>query len=344
MKKILLVKMTSMGDLIQCLPAITDAADAVPGIQFDWVVEESFTDIARLHPNVHRIISLPYRRWKKNKWDALRSGELRDFYKELRRDHYDMVIDAQSNIKSAVVTRLSRGLRLGLDAKSVREYSAQFAYQKTIRVDRNQNHAERMRQLMAALIGYEQPKTPANYGIHEAIEPIPGLELPEKFVLMTHICSGQVKLWPEPFWKTVIADLVQSGFSILLPWWSAEEKERSLRLKSNHENVHLLPPLHLAQKAFVLSKAFAAISLDTGLAHMAAALNTPNITLYGPSNPKHVGAYGNHQIHICASAPACSPCAKTKCSYTGPTTYTPACMASITPAQVLSAFYSNFGA
>lgn len=340
MKKILLVKLTSMGDLIQFLPALTDAAQAIPGIQFDWVIEESFTDVARLHPTIDNIISLPYRRWKKNKIQALRSGEISDFWKRLRHQQYDLVIDTQSNLKSAFVTRLTRGLRLGLDAKSVREYGAHFAYQKTISVNRDQNHAARLRQLMATHLGYELPKTPAHYGINKATLPVLDFELPEQFIFITHICSTPIKLWPEPFWQTVVDDIASSGFSIILPWWSAEEKARSLRLKSNHDNVQLLPPLNLTEKASVISKATACISLDTGLAHMAAALDIPNVTLYGSTNPKHVGAYGANQIHVSATGPSCSPCIKTNCTYEGFSNYKPACMETITPQEVLRAFYA----
>lgn len=340
MKTILLVKITSMGDLIQMLPALTDASQCIPGIRFDWVVEESFQEIAQLHPSVNTIITLPYRTWKKNLKKALMSGEIGQFLRRLRNKKYDMVIDAQSNLKSATVTMLTKGRRYGLDSKSVREYGAHFAYQKQIAISRDQNHAERMRKLMANFLGYTKPETPADYGINKEALPILDLDLPEKYLFLNAICSNKDRLWPEPYWKTVINDLVESGYDIVLPWWSQEEKERMLRLKGNHQRVHLIPPLNLLEKARVLSNARAAISVDTGLAHMAAALEVPNVTLYGQTSAKLTGAYGKNQVHLSAKGPSCSPCLRMKCNYKGPTQYKPACLESIYPQQVLEAVYA----
>lgn len=340
MKKVLLVKITSMGDLIQMLPALTDAARAIPGIQFDWLAEESFQDIPSLHPTVNQIITLPYRRWKKNIKQAIASGEIKAFLKKLRAQRYDMVIDAQSNLKSAVISLLAKGTRYGVDKTSVREYGAHFMYNKKITIDRDQNHAHRLRQMMASFLQYPLPDTTAEYGIR--VEDLPAIDfvLPERFVFITAIASCANKLWPEDYWQIVVDDLVQSGYEIVIPWWSQEEKQRALRLQNNRVAVHLLPTLSLAQKANVLARATASISLDTGLAHMAAALNIPNVTLYGPIDSKHCGTHGYKQVHLNADNPPCSPCLSTKCSYKGMTEYEPACMASIKPKQVLSSFHS----
>lgn len=334
MKKILLVKITSMGDLIQMLPALTDAAKAIPGIQFDWVAEESFKEVPQLHPNINKIITLPYRSWKKH---GINWQEVKAFWRNLRAEKYDMVIDAQSNLKSAFVTKLARGKKYGLDGKSVREYGAHFFYNNTIAIDRKQNHAQRMRQLMANFLEYPVPDTVADYGIINANLPPLSFQLPEKFVFITHLCSCKDRLWPEPYWETLIDSLVQQGYAIVLPWWSEEEKARAERLKKNRENCHLIPPLTLSEKACVLAKATAAISVDTGLAHMAAALNVPNVGLYGPTNPAFTGAWGQNQVHLQATGPACVPCLKTTCSYQGPSQFRPACLETIKPDVVLDA-------
>lgn len=340
MKRILIVKITSMGDLIQLLPAITDAANAIPGIRFDWVVEESFKAVPRLHPAIDKLIYLPYRRWKKNIVQSVKSGEVSRFLNDLRSQQYDMVIDAQSNLKSAFVTMLTKGTRYGLDSKSVREYGAHLAYQKKISVNRDQNHAKRMRELMATFLEYPEPKTAADYGIDKDRLPAVNFELPEKFIFVTAISSSKDRLWPEPFWQEVLDDVVRAGYDVVLPWWSPEEKERILRLKNNNERIHMIPPLDLTQKAAILAKAVAAISIDTGLAHMAAALNIPNVTLYGPTSAKLTGAYGDEQVHLSASGPSCSPCLRTKCRYQGESQFKPACLETITPRQVLNSFYA----
>ncbi|MBA3536717.1 MAG: lipopolysaccharide heptosyltransferase I [Tatlockia sp.] len=338
-KKILITKITSMGDLIQTLPAITDAVKAIPGLRFDWIAEESFQEIPRLHPSVDRIITLPYRRWKKNKWQALKSGEVSRFLQELRSEQYDMVIDAQSNLKSAFVSSLARGRKFGLDGQSVHEYGAHLAYHEKVRVNRKQNHANRLRQMMAALLDYELPKTQADYGINPAHLPSLDIHLPEKFVMAIPISSSSNKLWPEPYWHEVIQDVVNAGYEVVLPWWSDEEKARALRLKHNSPQIHLLPILTLSQKASVLSRATATISIDTGLAHMAAMLNIPNVCIYGSSDPSLCGTIGNKQIHLTANGPSCSPCSRAKCTYEAVSQNKPACLETIKPEQVLSSFY-----
>ncbi|MBA2655479.1 MAG: lipopolysaccharide heptosyltransferase I [Tatlockia sp.] len=338
-KKILLVKITSMGDLIQTLPALTDATKAFPGINFDWVVDESFQEIPRLHPSVDKTIVFPYRRWKKNKWKAWQSGEVSQFLKELRSVDYDMVIDVQSNIKSAILSLFTKGRTHGLDSQSVHEYGAHFAYSKKITINRQQNHAERVRQMMAKFLGYKIPQDQADYGVNSSLLPSLDFSLPEKFIMAIPIASTINKLWPEPYWQQVIQDLVRSDYDVILPWWSNEEKARALRLKNSNPRIHLLPPLNLTQKASVLARAQAVISIDTGLAHMAGMLNIPNICIYGSSNPLLCGTIGHKQIHLTARGLACSPCSSSQCTYQGLSQYKPACLETIKPQQVLTSLY-----
>lgn len=328
-----------MGDLIQMLPALTDAARAIPGVQFDWVVEESFKEIPSLHPNVNQIITLSYRRWKKDILSCIQNGEASHFLRQLRQHTYEMVIDTQSNLKSAFVTLLAKGIRHGLDRKSVHENGANLAYQKKFYVNPSQNHTHRMREMLAIILGYEQCTTVADYGIVKEQLPLLDFPLPDKFIFMTPITSRKEKLWPAPFWQKVIQEVLSGGYEIILPWGNHEERDRSIQLKNNNPLIHVLPSLDLSQKARVLSKATASISLDTGLAHMAAALDIPNVCLYGPTDPHLVGTIGKKQIHLTANGPACAPCLKTKCSYQGTSQYKPACLETITPQRVLDAFY-----
>ena len=339
-KKILIVKTTSMGDLLQLFPALTDADRCFPGIKFDWVVEESFQEIPRLHPTINKIIAISYRKWKNNFTIDLINGAIKQSLQELRRHTYDMIIDAQSNLKSALISKCARGTTYGLDWRSVREYGANFAYQHKIHVARDQNHAERMRQLMAKFLGYPLQRCIADYGIDKNILPSLDFNLPAAFIFVTPISSRKTQTWPESFWKDVLNDIVATGYSVVLPWWSDHEKHLVLRLKNNNIHIQVLPPLTLSQKATVLSRAKASISLDTGLAHMAAALEIPNVSLYGPTNATLTGTVGFGQIHLSATSPACAPCLRTKCNYTGDSFHNPACFASIKPQQVLESLYS----
>ncbi|HEY7883397.1 MAG TPA: glycosyltransferase family 9 protein, partial [Cellvibrionaceae bacterium] len=120
MNRVLIVKLSSMGDLVQALPAVSDAARAMPDTRFDWVVDETFAEVPAWHPAIDRVIVSAHRRWRKQFWASVNSGQLRDFYRTLREREYSVVVDAQTSLKSALVTRLARGERRGPDKHSVR--------------------------------------------------------------------------------------------------------------------------------------------------------------------------------------------------------------------------------
>jgi heptosyltransferase-1 len=127
---VLLIKTSSMGDVIHALPALTDAMRAIPGIRFDWVVEEAFQEIPAWHPAVDRVIPVALRRWRKKPLKALISGEWRRFKRALRERQYDLVLDSQGLMKSAWLAQKARGPRAGFDKKSAREPLASWFYQK----------------------------------------------------------------------------------------------------------------------------------------------------------------------------------------------------------------------
>ena len=129
MMRVLIVRLSSMGDLVQTMPALTDAARARPDIRFDWVVDESFAQVATWHPSVETVIPSAFRRWRREPLRAYRSGEARAFLKKLRAQKYDLVVDVQCELKSALAARLARGVRHGYDRASVHEWGAQAFYQ-----------------------------------------------------------------------------------------------------------------------------------------------------------------------------------------------------------------------
>jgi heptosyltransferase-1 len=128
--KVLIIKTTSMGDVIHTLPALTDAGKNITGIRFDWVVEKPFAEIPALHPLVDTVIPVHIRKWRKNWFKALRSPEWKEFREAIQAKHYDYIIDAQGLMKSALIVRLAKGLRCGLNWKSAREPLASLCYKK----------------------------------------------------------------------------------------------------------------------------------------------------------------------------------------------------------------------
>ncbi len=318
-KRALLIKLTSMGDLVHALPALTDAARAIPGIQFDWVVDEAFADVPSWHPAVKNIIPSAHRRWKKNLRQSIFSGELRKFYQNLNADDYDLILDTQNNIKSAAITWLRRGSSHGLDKNSVRERPAHWAYNTHHPADKSLHAVQKQRQLFSQALGYPLPDTPPDYGIDRQRMPTPAIRLEEKFLIFVHNASWSTKLWPEQHWHSVIEMAANDGFQVLLPCGNEEEQQRSMRLADGHNNALALPKLKLTEVAGLMLKASGAISCDTGLCHMAGMLGLPTVSFYGPTNYQRIGAVGDNQAHLIADGSQfpCAPCYRRQCNFNG---------------------------
>ncbi|WP_191489839.1 lipopolysaccharide heptosyltransferase I [Pseudomonas sp. FEN] len=310
--RVLLVKTSSLGDVIHALPALTDAARAIPGIRFDWVVEEGFAEIPGWHPAVDKVIPMAIRRWRNNLWQTIKSGEWQRFKQSLRANRYDLVIDAQGLVKSALLTRYVKAPVAGLDKQSAREPLASRFYSRRLAVARGQHAVERTRQLFALALGYDLPKGLGDYGLD--VDKL--LELPRKapVVLFLHGTTWDTKHWPEAYWRELAVRLGPLGVQVKLPWGNAEEKARSERIARNLKHVLVLPKLNLAGVAKVLVNATACVAVDTGLGHLAAALDVPTLSLFGPTNPILTGAYGRSQIHLASNFP-CAPCLQKKCTY-----------------------------
>jgi len=298
--RVLLIKTSSLGDVVHTLPALTDAQRAIAGIQFDWVVEEGFAEIPAWHPAVAQVIPVAIRRWRKNLWQTLRSGEWRRFKARLRETRYDLVIDAQGLLKSAWLTRYVKAPVAGLDRDSAREPLASRFYDRRYAVPRDQHALERVRQLFAQALGYELPQGIGDYGLDRAQLATPG---EEPYLLFLHGTTWPSKHWPEAYWRELAERMSAFGWAIRLPWGNAEEKARAERIAEGIAGASVLPRLNLGGVAKVVAGARACVAVDTGLGHLAAALDVPCISLYGPTLPGRVGAYGRSQVHLCASGP-----------------------------------------
>ncbi|WP_101757506.1 lipopolysaccharide heptosyltransferase I [Oceanicoccus sp. KOV_DT_Chl] len=346
-KRVLLIKLTSMGDLMHALPALTDASRAFPGIQFDWVIDEAFADVASWHPSVNRIIPSAHRRWKKNLRQSIINGELKHFYQQLNQDDYDVIIDGQNNIKSATTILLRRGKAHGLDKFSIKEKPASWAYHIKHRADQSLHAISRQRLLFAQAIGYDLPDTIADFGIdkNRLVLP-PDFELPERYLFFVHNASWSTKLWPDSHWDTLINQASSAGYQVLLPCGNDEELLRAQQLAASHDNAISLPKLPLTQVAAILNKAAGAVCCDTGLCHLAALLDIPAVSLYGPTDAKLIGATGLNQQHLIANDTEfpCSPCYKQVCSWYDSDQPMSACMQSLQPLKVwdsLSSLINN---
>ncbi len=192
--EVLLVKMSSMGDLIHTLPALSDAAAAIPSIRFTWVAEQSFAEVPSWHPSVNGIIKLRWRFWRKHLLQKDTWKEMRLFYQQLRAKKYDLVIDAQGLVKSMVVARLAKGIIHGSDRETARESWASYGYQVHHHIDWSQSAIDRMRQLFAKSLCYPQPNTPPNFGIDPNLLPQLTLSFKQAFLSGLNPAHGQSPL------------------------------------------------------------------------------------------------------------------------------------------------------
>lgn len=272
MMRVLVIKTSSLGDVIHTLPALTDAKKNHPMIQFDWVVEKSFAEIPRWHSAVNNVIPVELRRWRKNIVSSVKNGEWQKFIRELRRENYDFVIDAQGLIKSGLITLLSRGYKCGYDWHSAWEPLACLTYNARFRVAPEQHAIDRIRQLFAQTLHYGLPETTPDYGIDHT--KLATSKRHDPYVVFLHGTTRDDKCWPEHAWQELIQKMRSTSYRVLLPWGNQTEQLRANKLAENNPHVEVLPKSSLTELASLLAHAKAVVAVDTGLGHLSAALNT----------------------------------------------------------------------
>ncbi len=337
--RVLLVKMSSLGDVVHTLPAVTDAAAALDGVVFDWVVEEDFAAIPARHPAVAEVVPVAWRRWRRRLPRHRR--DLRDFVRHVRARRYDLVLDAQGLVKSAAVTALARGgVRAGLARGSAREGAAALAYGRRLAVPRDLHAVDRLRRLFAAALGYPCPDLPPRFGIAGPPGPAADAGGAPRCVLL-HGTTWESKQWPVPFWRQVARQAGGAGFDVVVPWGGEEERVRAGQI-ATESPARVLEPTTLEAMIRELAGASLVIGVDSGLAHLAAALDVPTLTLYGSTSSALTGCRGTRARNLQASFP-CAPCLRRECGYAGPVqirqgeTVSPACYADLPPERVWQA-------
>lgn len=328
--RVLIIKTSSLGDVIHTLPALTDATRVFPGIRFDWVVEEAFSEIPSWHPAVERVIPVAVRRWRKHPLKARKSGEWRAFRQVVSTTDYDLVIDAQGLLKSAWLGRHACCPIHGLDWQSAREPLASLFYHHRHAVPWGRHAVLRVRELFALSLGYALPAEAsgerdgaaeagaAAYGLDHARVLATAAHQPDTsapYLVFLHGTTWATKHWPAIYWRQLAERASAHGWQVRVPWGSLTERERAERIVAGIPGASILPRLTLTDLAAELAEASACIAVDTGLGHLAAALDVPTLSLFGPTNPGFTGAWGRRQVHLAADF-GCAPCLKKVCSHT----------------------------
>lgn len=282
-----------MGDVVHALPAVSDMAAALPGLQIDWLVEKGFAAIPAQHRAVQRVIPLQWRKWRK----SLRSDEtrtaLRQWRAEMRQHPYDLIIDMQGLLKSAGFACFAQGPRAGYGWGSIREPLASLFYQRRARVARDLHAVDRCRQLAAQVLGYDLPDTPPDFGLRPADRfwrPAAG-----PYAVLIPCASRPEKLWPETDWIAVGRHLAAQGLALAVMWGSPEEQRRAQTI-AEATGAAVPPFLTVAEAANSLGGAQVVVGLDTGMTHLAAAQGRTTIGIYCDHEPGLAGVTGPGRV------------------------------------------------
>ena len=341
--RVLIVKVSSMGEIVHTLPAITDAFRAKKGLIFDWVVEEEFTEIPAWHPAVDKVIPVALRRWRKNLWQSWLTGEFGEFKHELQKEHYDLVIDAQGLIKSGFISRIAKGLTVGLSNHTVKEPLATLFYNVVYTVPWQQHAVERIRDLFSRTFNYAFDYNHCDYGIDKSQISKLRSESETKYLVFLPGTSWETKKWPEIYWVRLARIANKKGYAIKVLCESRDEFSIAETIASGSGKIDIVIKNSIAETAGILQGAVAVVAVESGMAHLAAALEIPMVSIYGASDFTLSGAYGKKQIQL-KSTLSCSPCMSRTCQYKGNAILdnngkmafevTPPCFASNTPETV----------
>ena len=329
--RVLLIKMSSIGDIIHTFPAVTDAAHAIPGLQVDWVVEDGMQEMPAWHPAVDRVVPVGLRRWRRNPLKTLVSGAPASWRQALRQTPYDAVIDAQGLYKSAMIAGLARGPRHGFDMASAREPMAALTHRHRHRVPKGQHAVWRLRRLFAAALGYDEPSTPADYGLNPLAFVRNGEE--GRHIAFLHGTAWRTKRWTVDRWRGLAQLAGEAGLAVTLPWHAEEDRKRAARIADGFAHVRPVRTDSLTAAGALIRGAAAAVAVDTGLGHLAAALGVPTVSLYGPTATRLTGTVGERQDHFASDKP-CAPCRNRICTMTGNLRAPPPCLEEMTERQV----------
>ena len=324
--RLLLIKTSSLGDVLHALPALTEARTQLPALECHWVVEEAYAAIPAWHPAVTRVIPVALRRWRRAPLAAFRGGQVSGFMRQLRAQRYDRVLDAQGLLKTAPVTLLARGPRVGFDRRSAREGLAAFVYDCAVPVDRRQHAVQRLRALFGGALGYAPQAVAPDYGIDRARLPVSVAD--GAYLVFLHGSTWSSKLWPDAHWRALIERAGQAGLQVFLPWGDAVELARAERLADGHRHARVLTPLGLPELAATLAGARGVIGVDSGPTHLATALGVPTLALYGATDPALTGTWGGRQRRMQAPYP-CAPCLRRVCRFAAQDAVHPPCYGQI---------------
>lgn len=294
--KVLVVKTSSMGDVIHAFPAVTDALRARPDLTVDWCVEAPFAELVSLHPGISTIHRVSLRGWRKALLSAETWRAVGSLSRALREAKYDLVIDVQGLMKSAFLVKLANAPAAGFDRTSVRELPASLAYAHAYAVPRDIHAIDRARVLFGKALGYEPDLSRLDNGIVAPAPVFPDRGAPTAFLL--HGTSRETKKWPVGRWIETAAALAARGLLPLTTWSSPAEKETAEAIAAAVPSTIVIPRSPLLAIAGEIGRARLVIGADTGLMHLASAFALPTVALFVATRPGLTGPIGPRSVAL----------------------------------------------
>lgn len=283
--KILLVRVSSLGDVLHNLPMVADLLRRHPGATVDWVVEEGYVSLVRLNPQVRKIIPWSLRRWRKSLGKKETRAEIKAFFANLRAEEYDYVFDTQGLLKTGIIMGAARvrkgGRKVGLangSEGSGYEGISRIFHTDSIPLSPRTHAVARGRMVAGAALDYPVDTTP-DFGLPApSASTRPDFLPAEDYAVFFHGTARAAKKWADANWIALAAAL--APMPVLLPWGSPAERQDAETLAAAMPNARVLPKLSMMDAVSVAQHAALAVGVDTGLTHIAAAFVRPTIEIY----------------------------------------------------------------
>jgi len=266
----------------------------MPGARLSWVVEEPYAPLARLHPGIDQVITVASRRWRTQLHRPETWSEIDRFRRAIRERRYDVVIDSQGLLRTALIAKAVRGVRHGYDRASIREPLASLFYDVRHQVEWRSHAIVRNRILTGRALGYDPPPQ-FDFGLDRASIV---RNARNGYAVLIHATAQAGKEWPQSNWLAVARALVDRGLEVVLPWGSTAEHRRSDEIAAALGCGEVPDRRPLDEVAGLIAGAAVIVGVDTGLLHVAAALGVPLVGIFIGSEPGLTGPLGSGPIAI----------------------------------------------
>lgn len=264
-----------MGDVVHALPVAYDIKMAMPECQLHWVVEESFADIVTLSPWIDKHITTAFRRWRKSIFKSDTREEISEVKNELAAEHYDVVIDLQGLMRSALVARWTKADTVGYSKDTIREPLASYLYKRTERVPESLTPVLRYRTMASRVLGYPINEKEPKFGLKVGAVIPAGVTGP--YAALAVNTSRPEKLWPLSRWIEVAKALKSDGMQSVFFWGNQQERMRVEEIASAVEGSVVMPRSNIRALAQAIAGAKCLLGVDTGFSHLGAALGVPSV-------------------------------------------------------------------